>query len=62
MSLQVICQRCGELKSSWTVHQALFDVREMRRWKMQLCELCAAQVEMRLRAVLEAPKRAHEPE
>jgi hypothetical protein len=53
--MQAICQRCGERKSAWTVKQADFNVRELQFWTVQLCELCAVQVEMLVRAALASP-------
>ncbi len=57
MSLQAVCQRCGERKNSWTIAEAAFHVREVQHWKLQLCELCAVHVEMQLRAALEPPRK-----
>lgn len=55
MSLRAICQRCQEPENHWQVSQAEFHVREMQHWKVQLCERCAIQVQMALRAALLTP-------
>jgi hypothetical protein len=52
---QALCQRCGERRNNWQVNEAEFHVREIQFWKVQLCELCAVQVEMILRAALASP-------
>ena len=56
MTLRAICQRCGEREHQWNVHQATFDVREIKRWALQLCDRCSVHVEMVLRAALESPR------
>ena len=50
--MKAICQRCGERENEWTVKEVEFHVRELKHWKVQLCERCAVQVEMHLKAIL----------
>lgn len=60
--MRAICQRCGERESPWTVRQAEFHVRELQNWKVQLCERCAIQVEMVLRAALLFARATNAPD
>jgi hypothetical protein len=45
-SLNALCQRCRREQAEWLIRQAEFNVGTVQNWKVMLCQLCTAQVEL----------------